>query len=344
MERKKGLDFVRAISALGIIAFHFYCHSFSTHRLFYSHANGQWGGVLNYLFFALSGLVLQLNYGPQKNLHLGKFYYKRWKAMMPAYIVVFLYAFFMNVFTYGRIFYMDIPKSRLLLSFIGLDGYMAWIEPTYFITGEWFLGAVLIAYAVYPLLRLVVNCRYRCIKYIVLVIMATLYATILRVDYFRLPDAVNPVTCLLCFFVGMLMATKFPYFKKLFVVLPAVFVAGFLIFVSVPGSNITKEMLIGWSLLIVAYNIGEIICKFKMIDRTVALVSSLTYPTFLLHHSVIYKVLTGFNSVSTVRSFVALIVIILVTLGFSTILDMFMKRVLNSWVFKKLDGIMLKEK
>lgn len=51
MDRKKGLDFVRAVSAIGIIVFHFYCHSSSAHKLFYAHANGAWGGVLNYLFF-----------------------------------------------------------------------------------------------------------------------------------------------------------------------------------------------------------------------------------------------------------------------------------------------------
>lgn len=343
MDRKKGLDFVRAVSAIGIIVFHFYCHSSSAHKLFYAHANGAWGGVLNYLFFALSGLVIQLKYGPQKKLDLRSFYYKRWKAMMPAYLVVFLYAFSMNVFTYGKIFYMDIPKSRLLLTLIGMDGYVSWTKPTYFITGEWFLGAILIAYAVYPLLRCIMNSSCRYIKYITLFVMAGLYAIVLRVNFWDLPSAVNPVTCLLCFFVGMLMATKFQYMKKTGVIVVAIIVAAFLLVVPVGGSNITKEMLIGWSLLVVLYNVGEVICRYKPFERVVSMVSGLTYPTFLLHHSIIYKVLGGFDTVSTIRSFVVLIVVIVVTLVFSWILDIFMKKILKSSVFMKLECVITKK-
>ena len=162
MKRERGLDFARAFAAIGIVVFHFYCHSSSAHKLFLNNANGAWGTAINYLFFALSGYLLHSKYGKQE-ISLTGFYYKRWKATMPAYIAVFLFAYFLNVCESGKLFYWEIPRGRLLLSFIGMDGYVAWVRPTYFITGEWFLGAILVAYCAYPLLRFFAkNARKRC--------------------------------------------------------------------------------------------------------------------------------------------------------------------------------------
>ena len=101
MEREKGLDFARAFAAIGIVVFHFYCHSSSAHKLFLLHANGGWGTAINYLFFALSGYLLHKKYGKQERFCLTTFYYKRWKATMPAYIAVFLFAYFQNVASAG---------------------------------------------------------------------------------------------------------------------------------------------------------------------------------------------------------------------------------------------------
>lgn len=201
MSRKRGLDFVRALSAIGIISFHFYCHAQGTDLLFYAHANGAWGGVLNYLFFILSGFVLHSKYGKTEALNLSEFYYKRWKAMMPAYLIVFAYAFVMNVFTYGKFFYMDIPKSRLLLTFIGMDGYFSWVTTTYFITGEWFLGAILVAYVVYPLLKYL-RARW---EWLVLAGLIVIYTVIYKVGFFGLPHAVSPATCILSFYIGIML-------------------------------------------------------------------------------------------------------------------------------------------
>lgn len=338
MSRRKGLDFVRALSAIGIIAFHFYCHTQGSDLLFYAHANGAWGGVLNYLFFILSGFVLHSKYGKVEKLNLGEFYYKRWKAMMPAYLIVFAYAFSMNVFTYGKFFYMDIPNSRFLLTLIGMDGYFSWITTTYFITGEWFLGAILIAYVAYPLLRYLQEKR----EYLVLAGLAAAYAVIFKVDFFGIPQAVNPATCILSFYIGMMLASHPELLDNIGMVIAAALLAVILLVVPVPGGNITKEILIGLSLLISLNKVGERICKSDRIYKGVFFVSSMSYYTFLLHHRIIYKVLEGFDSVGTRASVGVLIMIILVTLTLSQVLSVVMKSIFRSGFYRRIEDTLTK--
>lgn len=340
MKREKGLDFARAFAAIGIVIFHFYCHSSSAHKLFLYHANGSWGTTINYLFFALSGYLLHKKYGCKKPLGLKTFYYKRWKATMPAYITVFLFAYLMNVFSEGTLFYLDIPKWRLLLSFIGMDGYVAWVTPTYFITGEWFLGAILLAYAAYPLLRSIAN-RSRWVRCLGLVVLTALYCLILRRDFYGLTPSNNPITCLLCFYIGMLGADHSDILKKKGTVLFAAGVSVFLFAVPIGGETNTKLILAGLSSLIVLQSVGELLCKSSCIDRAISGISQLTYPVFLIHHRIILKVLSGFDTTSTRRSLLVLLIILLTTFLFAKILTVVMNALLESKLYTKFERLLL---
>ena len=63
MKREPGLDYIRSISTLMIIGFHFGCYSTSTTPLFMTYANGGIAITSVALFFMLSGAGLYLNYG-----------------------------------------------------------------------------------------------------------------------------------------------------------------------------------------------------------------------------------------------------------------------------------------
>lgn len=340
--RDNGLDFARAVAAIGIVTFHFYCHSSSARKLFLYHANGSWGTTLNYLFFALSGFLLQLKYGRPGNLQLKSFYYKRWKATIPAHLAVFLFAFCMNVFSYGKLFYMNIPKWRLLLSFVGMDGYVAWVTPTYFITGEWFLGAILLAYLVYPLLRWIASCRW--VNYLFLGILTGLYAWVLRIDLGGLYPSANPVTCLLCFYVGMLASRYTGIIKNQYLFLPALILSGVLFLVPIGGHSVTKMMVAGGALLIVLCGAGRFLCKNPFIGRITLILSGLSYSVFLIHHRIIVKVLEGFDSVSTKRSLLALMLILATTFILAAVLDHLIKALFKTKPYLKFEGLFLKGK
>lgn len=341
MGREKGLDFARAVSAIGIVVFHFYCHSSSAHKLFLNHANGGWGTAINYLFFALSGYLLHKKYGKQEMLSLKSFYYKRWKATIPAYVAVFLFAYLMNVFSTGKFFYLEIPKWRLALSFMGMDGYVSWVTPTYFITGEWFLGAILVAYAAYPLLRYVARCAHIWMRYLGLAILIALYCCILPLELGGLPPSTNPVTCLLCFYMGMLGANHGTFLKRKAVVVVALLISVILFAVPFGTGSPTPLLLAGYTSLIVLGSIGDLLCKNKVVDRAVSAISSLTYPVFLIHHRIILQILEGFDTQSTFASLGILLMVLISTFVFAKALDTLMKQLFKSKLYTKFEGLFL---
>ena len=332
MKRIKGLDFARAFGAIGIIAFHFYCHSSSIDKVFYAHANGMWGGTLNYLFFCLSGLVIHLKYKNNDSYKGSKvFYYRRWRAMMPAYIMVWSFAYFLKVAEYGKFFYYNIPKARILLSLIGLDGYFTWIGQTYFITGEWFLGAVLILYFCYPFLRKAFEKHYLIVVALTFVAYEVrMNAPTLKIEnIFVMPEAVSPFTCILCFEIGMLMATHYDKIASNYFVFTCFAISIIMLTIPFGGNNITKEILTGSVLLVCLNTIGERLCRVNRIEVIISTLSGLSYYTFLLHHSIIYKVLENFDSSNTRVAFFTLIVITVVVLYFSWILQIVMNKILK---------------
>ena len=61
-ERDLSIDFMRAFCAVGIIAFHFFCHTEEHQtRLFYEFANGSFGNTIVNMFFLISGAMLYGN-------------------------------------------------------------------------------------------------------------------------------------------------------------------------------------------------------------------------------------------------------------------------------------------
>lgn len=355
MKRREGLDFVRAISAVGIVCFHFYCHCSSPARLFFTHANGSWGGTLNYVFFALSGLVLQMKYASQEKLGIQSFYYKRWKATMPAYLLAFSYPFLMNVLSHGKVFYLDIPKTRLLLTLVGMDGYVEWVKPTYYITGEWFLGAILIAYLLYPLFHRV----FRKLGIVLMAIFFVLYQLVWHIPalcemFGSLPIASHPVMCLFGFSIGMAMADLFRYFTNKLVIIVAAAIGLLMVFVPLDGpvtllsmstgETLSREILLACAILIVGYNAGELLCKAKSIRRIIRFSSGLAYPVFLLHHRIVFKVLEGFDPTDVVGALLALMLTLGLTFVFAKVFDIVMKSIFSGSVFQRLDQRFLEKR
>lgn len=91
-EQIKGISFARALCAIGIVIFHYFCHSNGTFKFLYTSANAGWGEMFVTTFFAISGAVLYYNYPSIQNTK--KFYLKRLKAIFPYFLfmlVVILY-------------------------------------------------------------------------------------------------------------------------------------------------------------------------------------------------------------------------------------------------------------
>lgn len=151
-----GLDFVRVLAAVLIVIFHYnmvsidYPDIVKPNLLFVEYANGTMGHIGVSLFFVLTGASLMYVYS--ERLELRTYFRKRFLAIFPLYWTIYG-AFFCYFYLLKGKFGFDLPLWRLLLTVIGMDGYLDYLLPGYYLVGEWFVGCILIIYLCFPLLR-----------------------------------------------------------------------------------------------------------------------------------------------------------------------------------------------
>lgn len=169
-----GIIFARALCSIGILIFHYFCHANGNFKLLFLTSNATWGFMFSTSFFCISGTVLYYNY--PKIISFKKFYYKRWKSIFPPYYICFLYFFLKNAFINQKLYYKG-HWAKLLFTLLGLDGYLSYRIETYYIVGEWFLGAIIIIYVLYPLLLWLMRKNIFIIYFIVGVFYIIMYKT-----------------------------------------------------------------------------------------------------------------------------------------------------------------------
>ena len=91
----------------------------------------------------------------KEKIELKKYYEKRFLRIYPmfwiAYTTLFLYNFYCN----KHIPYLN--NFKLIISYLGMDGYLSYLIPNFYIIGEWFLGAIILIYILFPVLRYLSN-------------------------------------------------------------------------------------------------------------------------------------------------------------------------------------------
>ena len=78
-----GIIFTRACCSIGIVIFHYFCHSNGSFKFLYKTANTNFGYMFVTTFFCISGVVLYYNYPIITSKK--SFYFKRWKSIFPSY-------------------------------------------------------------------------------------------------------------------------------------------------------------------------------------------------------------------------------------------------------------------
>ena len=277
-QRLYGFDFVRVICTFGIFMFHFAVESESTFYGFYRHANGGWGAIFNSLFLMLSGAMLYYNNEEVKNV--GKFYFKRWLAIFPAFYLAWFYFYIRNVMATKNLFYMGNRKS-LLLTLFAQDGYLGFLGPNYYLVGEWFLGALVIIYLLYPLIVKVFNK----VPFVTAGVLCIGWIWVYNTDIFPVIPPQNLITCTFAFVLGMIIIR---YRDKLlnnkWIVLVSAAITLVLLFVRIPLEENMTGLIMAFFAMIALYNLGKLI-----VSKVIIFLSGLSYPFFLLHHQLIVK-------------------------------------------------------
>lgn len=327
--------FIRAVCAIWIIIYHFSCYTHSPLSTLHYNANAQWGSPIVTVFFILSGTVLR--YNNKTITSLGLFYYKRWKSVFPAFYLAFLFLFIQNVFAFGDLFYLGEPW-KLIFTLIGIDGYVN--IPNYYIIGEWFLGAIIILYLLYPAVSYTRNRN----KIMATGIVLFLYIICIFTDFVPMYKFREIPVCLLEMYLGILFAdNREKILNNTIVKYAALIVSLLLIFIPVqwPMVLVMCELpatMLGCSLFIVLYAVGATVMKNRVVNLIVFEIGSLSYPIFLLQHVIIQKMINYQNPYSLLGGIIVLLVTIVLTIIFAKTLSIVTDAVIGSRLYLKIEN------
>ena len=155
-ERLKYVDVLRVLAMIPVVVCHYtrsqeyagitYPNKFMPDE-FFSIYLGSFGVAI---FFILSGVSLMYTY--EGKLDLKRFIKKRFLGIFPMYYIAWLTAF-LYLFYKNRGFIDTRAHWKIIYTVFGMDGYFNWLDQTFYLLGEWFLGCLLLLYVLFPILK-----------------------------------------------------------------------------------------------------------------------------------------------------------------------------------------------
>lgn len=334
-ERVFYLDFIRAISVIIIVAFHFNCtiNSSGVHaynKILYNFSNGDWGAIGVTLFFIISGIGLMHSYGQKdEKIDLKLYFKKRFLKLYPmfwiAYIILFLYNFYCN----GHIPYLN--KFKMLLTISGMDGYLLYLIPNFYIIGEWFLGAIILVYLLFPILKYISD---KCPKtYIILLTLITILLCMF--NPFKIHPSRNIICCIFSFSIGMYFE-KYIKEIKIYHFVTAIIVASIIYFIKLNFNFTILMNVLSISIFVILVYISKYI-NISILKELCAYIGKYSYAIFLLHHYVLVKIIDKFKGtyLSITETLCLFLMNFFVIMIFSIILSKLTDKILDK--FKNIE-------
>ena len=291
-ERLKYVDVLRVIAMISVFTVHYTRALESSgigtgNKILPDFVFGAYLGSFGVaIFFILSGIYLMYTYNDM--FELKSYIKKRFLGVYPmfwiCYILVFLYYFYVrrgNTFT--------APNWTIILSDLGMDGYLCNYGPNFYIIGEWFLGCLIFLYILFPILRFGVK-RFPIITAVIILLIYGIlpyhYTGTISMELFfllRLPE----------FAFGMYMV-NYKWDIKWYVALPAMVVLAAMQILdtsSIPVLYVVTA--VGILSVISVYWICKFI-KWEKFYSLCKLIGKNAYGVFLTHHVVLYEITRHF--------------------------------------------------
>lgn len=297
MEKKKKLfylDFIRVISMIMIVTYHFYAHFTENNitgiKLFSNH---KWGMIGVTMFFMISGASLIYNYGEKINIK--EYFKKRFLGIYPmfwiAYTLVFIYIF------YGlKGFMWNLPSYRLIISLFAMDGYLSPYIQTFYLIGEWFLGCIVLIYIIFPILRILIN---KIPKTFFVLSTILNFTMLIFYNVGKMPISKNIVICTYSFILGMYFLKYIRNIKWWQVVIALLISISLYLIPQQTNTNVQVLIanVIGYNLFIILAYIGQKISNITM-QKLFSTASKYSYAIFLVHHYIIMRIENTFINAS----------------------------------------------
>jgi len=230
----------------------------------------------------ITGVVLIHNY--RDHLDLAAFYKKRFMSIYPMFwfcwIIAFLYLKRWKQFSFSF--------RNLLMTVTGFDGYLSFAGKNWYLIGEWFLGALILLYLLFPVVRKVFLMSPEetlAVIVIIWVIFTEKYAGqmgLLRTVPFVLTEMV----------FGMYYVTRIhrrTRFLPFFSVILMAYIAVFGIWGAGTRGSYRQLILFAAANFTVLCSAAEYVNK-GIISRFCAAVGRYSYQVFLIHHVVLGRI------------------------------------------------------
>ena len=340
-QQKKGkiinIIFMRACCCIGIVVFHYFCHSNGKFKFLHTTANSDFGFMFVTSFFCISGFVLYYKY--PEIFSIKQFYYKRWKQILVPYYICYIYCFFQESFRLKRIVFSR-NLQKFLLNIFGLDGYFLYRIRTHYLIGEWFLGAIIIIYILYPLILFLtnkintfINITLLCIFYFIMYYQS---------KFFIIKPTINIITCIASFYFGMVLfrfKLYFLYNNKAIIIFSLLLFLLCTIRINI-NFNIIIFQLQGFCLFIFLFKIGYYVMNTKLhliFDE----INNISYGIYLFQHRLILDILSIYNPSEWYAHIFLLLFTLILILICSKIHLIVVDYLFKSYIFKKLDKLFI---
>lgn len=301
MENKRifMFDFVRAIATIFIVFTHYnalfiyetYRPEIAVGRIYVGNVYIGTLGVS--LFLIISGALLYKSYGTKTTFNWKRFYSKRFLTVYPCFWVAYALIFCLTFYE-ARGAFPAAPTWQIIFSILGVDGYVSQFGiPTIYLVGDWFLGFILIIYAIFPLLLYLI----KKIPLILGAICVGLYIASLVFLGDRPWIGVFFPVRLLEFVLGMYFIKYFnPERLKWWMSLPALGVILLNDFIQPQFiSGHVQAIYVGLAFFILFSAIAEPMGKCAIIRRITDVVCKYSYACFIIHHWLTYRIATKFD-------------------------------------------------
>ena len=280
-ERDVGLDLVRVVATLIVVCGHYSFalgrrgeEGYTNYLAFF--VNGEWPLAAVSMFLALSGAVLWQNDRGCTNWK--GFFKRRWLTLYPVFYLAWAGAYFAQVCSTGRLFWGGHP-AKLLLTLVGMDNYLAYRVPGYGLVGEWFFGAIVLLYLLFPVL-----CR--CFERRPALTMAAAggaYAVLLFWYPLQIDPHRNLVTCVFTFLCGFCIQ-RWRCLRQPAVAAGAAAVVVLMRTVPLHLPSPLGDTLTGLCLLLAIQALGTPLQRSAAASRCIIWLSRYTFPVILVHH------------------------------------------------------------
>lgn len=345
-ERLLFLDFIRAVSVLMIILYHFdlqlQAQAITAHLIpglvVFHQAIGDLGVTL---FIMISGVGLMTS--TSSSFSATEFYKKRFLGIFPSLWVAYL-AVGGLLFLFRGFWVGDDQHWKFLLTITGFDGLMLYKSANYYLIGEWFIGFIILLYALFPMLRKGVLERPHVTWTIALIIAFTLHQYYGR--FFNLSENRNPLIRLPEFIFGLCFIRYVLPSRKVAFVLSAFALAVFALWLP-PIPMQFYGILLGMATFCTLAFTIEMVRFPQSIIKFVIWTAKYSFLAFLVHHQIIYVILPKFNvgQLTTIEVYVLFSIVIFLSFATAVLLHRPVERVTNAlhaFLFARDDDPLLK--